>query len=160
GARQALADRTAERDQARGQIDAHRVRLADLRAHGSGLASRIEVLERLERSREGYGAGIRDVFELLSAQAHVWQPVGLTECVVGLVGDLLTAPRDVAHLLDIALGSAAQNFLVRGEDRLALALADLSKPLSGRVSFLPLRPAPVEDAFADEPAVRRADRLV
>jgi chromosome segregation protein len=159
-ARRSQGDRTAERDQTRAQIDAQRHHLADLRARGSGLASRIEVLENLERSREGLGAGIREVLELLGDQAHGGAPVGLSDCVIGLVGELLTAPREVAHLLDIALGPAAQCFLVRDPGQLAAALAGLPRPLSGRVGFLPLRSARLDDAFADEPLARRADRLV
>src|SRR5205823_825950 len=86
--RQTLTERTAERDQTRDHIDAQRHRLSDLRAQGSGLASRIEVLENLERSREGFGAGIREVLELLSAQALGGPPAGLADGVIGLVGDL------------------------------------------------------------------------
>ena len=89
------------------------------------------MLENLERSREGYGAGIREVLEVVAA--------GEWGGVVGLVGDLLTAPREVAHLLDIALGPAAQCFLVRDPGQLAAALAALPQVLSGRASFLPLR---------------------
>jgi chromosome segregation protein len=150
-ARYALADRTADRDTTRESIDSHRLRLADLKAHGSGLASRIEVLENLERSREGFGAGIREVLEVVAA--------GDWGGVIGLVGDLLTAPREVAHLLDIALGPAAQCVLVRDPAQLAPALAARSQPFAGRVSFLPLQPDAVADA-ADEPLARRADRLV
>jgi chromosome segregation protein len=149
--RYALADRTADRDRTRDAIDAARHRLGDLKAHASGLASRIEVLENLERSREGYGAGIREVLEIVAA--------GEWGDVVGLVGDLLTAPREVAHLLDIALGPMAQCLLVRDAERLALALAGRTEPFAGRVSFLPLA-ADVNAISIIEPLARRADLLV
>ena len=42
-------------------------RAADLRAEHSGLSSRIEVLENLERSHEGLGTGVREVFEHLES---------------------------------------------------------------------------------------------
>jgi chromosome segregation protein len=150
-ARYALADRTADLDRTRESIDAHRLRLADLKAHGSGLASRIELLENLERSREGVGAGTREVLEVVAA--------GEWGGVIGLIGDLLTAPREVAHLLDIALGPVAQCVLVRDSAQLARALAARAEPFAGRVSFLPLRPDAGTTA-ADEPLSRRADRLV
>lgn len=146
-----LADRTDDRDRTRDSIDSCRLRLADLKAHGRGLTSRIEVLENLERSREGYGAGIREVLELIAA--------GEWGGVIGLVGDLLTAPREVAHLLDIALGPAAQCILVHDVANVASAVANRPRPFSGRVSFLPLRSEVVSDS-ADEPLARRADRLV
>jgi chromosome segregation protein len=157
--RYALADRTADRDRTRAAIDAMRVRLADLKAHNSGLASRIEVLENLERTHEGYGAGIHEVLELITEQTRELPLVGLQACIIGLVGDLLTAPREIAHLLDIALGATAQCVLVRDTDRLVLALAERSEPFAGRVSFLPL----AEDLDAitvDESLARRADMLV
>jgi chromosome segregation protein len=151
-ARRSLASRTTNRDQLRTQIDGLRHRISDLRAQRSGLGSRIEVLENLERSREGFGAGIREVLELLTDNR--------LPTVIGLVGDLLTAPREVAHLLDIALGPAAQAFLVRDANDLALALATLRHPLPGRVSFLPFQPVEGADAFGGDPLARRADRLV
>ncbi len=175
-ARYTLADRTADRDRSRASIDARRTQLADLKARGSGLASRIEVLENLERSREGFGAGIREVLEILAGSDNKagsrQQAAGSEEncaslpaaccllpAVVGLVGDLLTAPREVAHLLDIALGPTAQCVLVRDPALLAPALAARTQPFSGRVSFLPLRLDAVAEV-ADEPLARRADRLV
>jgi chromosome segregation protein len=157
--RAAVAERTADRDRTRTAIDEQRIRLADLKAHGSGLASRIEVLERLEQNREGYGAGIREVLELLAPQAGGLQPASLSECVIGLVGDLLTAPREVAHLLDIALGPVAEYFIVNDASRLAAFIAAAPTPFAGRVSFVPRRvdlPAEV----SDRPLARRADRLV
>src|SRR5439155_18132355 len=62
------------------------------------------------------------------------------DTVVALVGDLLSAPREYAPLLDLALGGTAQCFVVRDLDRVTEALADLPAVISGRVSFLPLRP--------------------
>ena len=51
-------------------------RAADLRAERSGLASRIEVLEGLERSHEGFGTGVREVFALLEqADPGPWRTV-------------------------------------------------------------------------------------
>jgi chromosome segregation protein len=168
----ALADRTADRDRGRESIDSLRHRLADLKAHGSGLASRIEVLENLEQSREGFGAGIRQVLEELAGSKQ--QAAGseadlassllpaagcLLPAVIGLVGDLLTAPREVAHLLDIALGPTAQCFVVRDGAALGLALADRAEPFAGRVSFLPLADAD-GTLVLDKPLARRADLLV
>jgi chromosome segregation protein len=158
-ARYALADRSADRDRTGEAIDALRLRLADLKAHGSGLASRIEVLENLERSRECYGAGIREVLELLTPEADGQRPAGLEACVIGLVGDLLTAPREVAPLLDIALGPTAQCFLVRDTSEFTAALTARLKPFAGRVGFLPLRADGVTVAD-DDPLAHRADRLV
>src|SRR5262249_22013896 len=136
--RQNLAERTGDLARNRAAIDEQGRRLADLRARGSGLASRIEVLEGLERSHDGLGAGIKEGFNLLDEGGSP----RLADTVVGLVGDLLSAPREYAPLLDLALGATAQCFVVRDLERVTAALADLHAPISGRVSFLSLRAGP------------------
>src|SRR5262249_14768098 len=57
--------------------------------------------------------------------------------VIGLVADCLTVPRDIAPLIDLALGDRAQCFLVRDSARLDAALRHRPNPFTGRVGFLP-----------------------
>ena len=118
GARRTLAEHARRSASACGQARDETAQLAaDLRAQRSGLASRIEVLEGLERSHEGLGAGVREVFALLE------QPdPGPWRTVVGIVADFLTVRREYAPLIDLALGERAQRFLVRDPDLLAQAL--------------------------------------
>src|SRR5262249_48636601 len=119
-----------ELDRFRQRCEETSQRIADLRAQRSGLASRIEVLEGLERSQEGLGTGVREVFALLK------QPdAGPWRAVVGMVADLLTVRREYAPLIDLALGERAQRFLIRDAALLAEALQQRSQPFSGRVSF-------------------------
>ena len=135
-ARQALADLRQERDRLRQVRDETTQRAADLRAQRSGLVSRIEVLEGLERSHEGLGTGPRELFALLE------QPdAGPWRTVLGILAEFLTVRREFAPLIDLALGERAQRFLVRDMNQLAQALRQRSQPFSSRVSFLPLTPA-------------------
>lgn len=160
-ARESLSDTARAADEARTRVENARRCLSDERARWSGLASRIEILEGLERSHEGLGAGIRELLaELEPSDAR---PSPLAECVIGLVGDWLAAPRDIAHLLDIALGSVAECFIVRNADQLFMALQERRKDFSGRLSFLPVRTAisqPFDCTIACPPDVVRCDRLV
>ncbi|MBM3982787.1 MAG: chromosome segregation protein SMC [Planctomycetes bacterium] len=120
--RDALADR-AHREQSR--LEGLRVRQGDLRG-------RIDILEDLERSLEGLGAGVRQVLATLSEDA-----AGPESPVLGLVADLLTVPRDVSAFVELALGDAAQRFVVR--DAAAVdALAAAAGNLAGRVGFIPV----------------------
>jgi chromosome segregation protein len=136
-ARQSLANLRQERDRLRQLHDDTAQLAADLRARRSGLASRVEVLEGLERSHEGLGTGAREVFALLE------QPdLGPWGTVVGLVADFLSVRREYAPLIDLVLGERAQRFLVRDPASLAEALRQRGRPFSGRVSFLPLPAAP------------------
>ncbi len=133
GARQALADLRQERDRLHQLREETAQRAADLRAQRSGLVSRIEVLENLERSHEGLNSGAREVFALLE------QPdPGPWRTVLGILAEFLTVRREYAPLIDLALGERAQRFLVRDAEQLAQALRQRGEPFSGRVSFLPL----------------------
>jgi chromosome segregation protein len=135
-ARQALTDLRQERDRLRKLGDETTQRAAHLREQRSGLLSRIEVLEGLERSHEGLGTGPRELFALLE------QPdPGPWRTVLGILAEFLTVRREFAPLIDLALGERARSFLVRDPAQLAQALRQRSQPFSSRVSFLPLRAA-------------------
>ena len=154
GARRTLAGLREERDRLGLARDEAAQQAADLRAARSGLASRIEVLEGLERSREGFGAGAREVFALTEqAEPGPWRTVA------GIVADFLTVRREYAPLIDLALGDRAQRFLVRDPELLAQALRQRSQPFSSRVSFLPLSPTIVGDSWSESPAARGASGL-
>lgn len=107
--------------------------LEDLRVRQGDLRGRIEVLEALERSFEGIGAGVRDVLGKVGAGSQ-----SALSQVVGLVADLLTVPRDMAPLVELALGDATQRLVVRSPaavDGIVAAVGDVT----GRVGLLPLR---------------------
>jgi chromosome segregation protein len=143
--RQALANHRQEQEQLRRLRDETGQIVADLKAQRSGLASRIEVLEGLERSHEGLGTGVREVLTLLEGEtarpANGEGPAEPWGTVLGIIADFLRVRREYAPLIDLALGDRAQRFLVRDVARLAEALRRRSQPFSGRVSFLPLTPA-------------------
>jgi chromosome segregation protein len=150
-ARQSAGELRQERGRLRQLSEATAQLAADLRAERSGLGSRIEVLEGLERSHEGLSTGAREVF------AHLEQPdPGPWRTVLGIVADFLTVRREFAPLIDLALGERGQRFLVRDAAELALALRQRGEPFSGRVSFLPVtqssRLAPRDDRLPSERA--------
>ena len=143
-ARQGLSESKQERERVVKLRDETAQRVSDLRAQRSGIASRIEVLEGLERSHEGLGAGAREVFALLE------QPdPGPWKTVLGILADFLHVRREYAPLIDLALGENAQRFLVRDAELLARALTERRQPFSGRVSFLPLVPLTKPETQAD-----------
>ncbi|HEV3204719.1 MAG TPA: chromosome segregation protein SMC [Gemmataceae bacterium] len=156
--RQALLEQKLERERLRQLHDDTGKTISDLRAQRSGLASRNEVLEGLEKSHEGLGTGVRELITLLSEETEKKQqeiasaprspgtelpipankPFTLSQVVLGMVADFLTVRREYAPLIDLVLGDRAQRFLVSDVDRLAEILNNRPQPLSGRVSFLPL----------------------
>lgn len=134
-AQQASTASQAERERLQGLLEQTVQREAQLRADRSGLESRIEVLERLERSHEGMDTGVREVLALLERDDP-----GPWRSVLGIVADFFTVPREYAPLIDLALGARAHQFIVRDAARLNEALATRTEPFSGRVSFVLLTP--------------------
>jgi chromosome segregation protein len=132
-ARRRLQEARQEHERLGGQRDRTGERISELRQERSGLASRATVLDGLIRSREGLGAGVREVIALIE------QPEpGAWDAVLGMIADFLTVKREYAPLIDIALGDWAQRFIVRDVERFAHALSERAEPFTGRVSFLPL----------------------
>jgi chromosome segregation protein len=162
-ARRRLVAQNQERDRLDQLRDEAIQQIADLRAQRSGLASRIEVLDGLERSHEGLGVGVREVLALLvglgedrrgegekgrggernpgvadSDKFDASNSIDLRQNILGMVADFLTVKREYAALIDLALGEKAQRFLVRDRDQLVESLTASGQSFSGRVSFLPL----------------------
>jgi len=131
GAKQNHADHITNRDALRQQADALQLDLESKRQARSDLLGRADILDGLERSFEGIGAGVRHILDRLAKNDPA-----LTS-IAGLVANFLTAPRDVAALIDLALGDAAQRFVVMNADDIPTLAATLGE-LPGRVGFVPL----------------------
>jgi chromosome segregation protein len=153
GARRRLQETRREHERMVQLRERNAERIGELRQERSGLASRAAVLDGLIKSREGLGAGVREVIGLIE------QPEpGPWDAVLGIIADFLTVKREYAPLIDIALGDWAQRFIVRDLDRFGQALSERKEPFSGRVSFLPLLS---RESNADGPmAALRRNRLV
>jgi chromosome segregation protein len=157
-ARHALAALKMERERQKMIFDQTSEIVSRLRQERSGLSGRIELLQELERSQEGLGAGVREVLE------HLRRPdPGPWRTVAGMIADFLTVRREHAPLIDLALGDRAQQFVARDTQMLAEALAERAKPFSGRVSFslhgAVKAPAATEPAPAHPGIVASAETL-
>ncbi|MCX7666627.1 MAG: chromosome segregation protein SMC [Gemmataceae bacterium] len=155
-ARQNLAQQVAIRDQLERDSRTMADALEDLRVRRGGLLGRLEVLENLERNQEGLSAGVREVLSEINNGGV------LGRAVYGMVGDLLRVPREVAPLIDAALGEQASYLVARDAGALDSALATRRKPLAGRVTFLPLNRDYSSAVLSSAPSrdLRTADRWV
>ena len=151
-ARQTLASRRRERTDLRAQSERLAETLEALRVRRSGLTGRMDVLENLERTQEGLGTGVREVLAELAAGVSP-----LSGVAIGLVADSLRVPRELAPLIDIALGDVASHFVVRDAEALDDALSERGHAFSGRVSFLTLAES---ELLPDGHDTRTADRWV
>ena len=141
-----LARLEAARSDAQADVEESRLSLAVRQ-------SSLEALERLEREREGYGAGVRAIFAPEASER--------LRGVVGTVADLLDVPAGLEMAVEAALGDRLSWVVVeRFEDGKA-ALTYLDQCGKGAATFLPLETLPTANGLPpDDEGVRWAARLV
>jgi chromosome segregation protein len=142
-ARQAAHDRAlselASLDAARRRaVEALAAREADLARAGQRLGearlalaarrSSLEALRALEQAREGYGGGVRAVFEGRGRLAGV----------IGTVADLLEVPSGLERAVEAVLGERLQWVVVERFEHARAAVAYLAGREAGSATFLPL----------------------
>src|SRR5438093_3246210 len=145
-----LGELASERDRLATRLAADERRLAEaeaalanarvaLAAHRSSL----DALAALERAREGYGAGVRAVFDQGRAAALAG--------VVGTVADLLEVPAGMERAIEAVLGERLQWVVVERFEHARAAVEYLREHSLGAATFLPLEhlpspPGPQPDA--------------
>jgi len=150
-ARGRLHELQRDRDELAGRAGQVQESLESLRVRQGDLHGRVTVLEALEQELDGLGAGVRLVLERVNSERATLAPGGAREefssdeppplsDIVGLVADLLRVPHEIAPLVELALGDAAQRFIVRSLD--IEALARRVGDLPGRVGFIPYQGKP------------------
>ncbi len=145
---QELGRQEAQRAQAKEALGTLRVAIA-------AKESAREALSRLEREREGYGAGVRSLFSPHAAAAVMG--------VVGTVADLLDVPPGLEPAVEAVLGDRLQWVIVERFEHARGALAYLEREGGGAATLVSLetivssnhRETPPEDS-----EITWADRLV
>ncbi len=127
--------------------------LAGLRVRLAARQSALEALERLEREREGYGAGVRAMF------AH--PGAGDLGGVVGTVADLLEVPNGLEAAMEAVLGDRLQWVVVERFEHARAALGYLDREGAGAATLLPLETLPPPATLPEDSGeVSWAARLV
>ena len=139
----------AELDSVRGALEerealrAHvQAGLAETRVALASKRSQHEALERLEREREGYGAGVRAIF----ADPGRVDIAG----VVGTVADLLEVPAGLEAAVESVLGDRLQWVVVERFTEARAAVAYLERERAGSATFLPLETLPAANGMPAE----------
>jgi chromosome segregation protein len=127
--------------------------LAELRVALAARESARESLSRLEREREGYGAGVRAIFaERAAAELHG---------VVGTVADLLDVPSELETAVEAVLGDRLQWVVVERFEHARAALGYLGREGAGAATLLPLETLPPASVVPGDSAdVSWAARLI
>ncbi|MEA4896711.1 MAG: chromosome segregation protein SMC [Christensenellaceae bacterium] len=105
-------------------------RLAQLTGARQDVASRLKVLEEMQRDYEGYQFSVKNVL----MQARRTGSSG----VHGVVASLIQVPRRLERAIDVALGGALQHIVVEREEDAARLIEYLKAGRLGRATFLPL----------------------
>jgi len=127
--------------------------LAGLRVKLAARQSALDALERLEREREGYGAGVRAMF------AH--NGTGELSGMVGTVADLLEVPNGLDEAVEAVLGDRLQWVVVERFEHARAALGYLEREGAGSATLLPLETLPSPAALPEDSGeVSWAARLV
>ncbi|HWP73106.1 MAG TPA: chromosome segregation protein SMC [Methylomirabilota bacterium] len=127
--------------------------LAGLRVKLAGRQSALEALDRLEREREGYGAGVRAMFARTAS--------GDLGGVVGTVADLLEVPNGLEAAVEAVLGDRLQWVVVERFEHARAALGYLEREGVGAATLLPLETLPSPAAVPEDSGeVSWATRLV
>jgi chromosome segregation protein len=153
----ALEERRGRLEMEMARLEAARLEvqtdLAESRLSLAARQSSLEALERLEREREGYGAGVRAILAPEGRQ-HL-------RGVIGTVADLLDVPAELELAVEAVLGDRLSWVVMeRFEDGKA-ALTYLDHCGAGTATFLPLETLPTANGLPpEEEGVRWAARLV
>jgi len=114
--------------------------LTERRERHSGAVERAALLEDLIRRHDGIGEGVRNVLARAANPKDVFH-----RNLFGLTADALQAGVDMAPLIEIALGPAAQHVAAVFDAEFLQALRAESPRLGGRVGFIPLDSCPAEN---------------
>lgn len=94
------------------------------------IETRLDLLQRMREEGAGYASGVRAVLQ--AAQK------GELEGVVGTVASKLELPARLERAVEVALGAALQNVIVRTWGEAQRAIEKLKRTGAGRATFLPL----------------------
>jgi chromosome segregation protein len=131
------------------RLTAAHARLGEVRVALAAKQSSLEALERLERAREGYGAGVRAIF----GEGGAPRLPG----IIGTVADLLEVPVGLDTAVEAVLGERLQWIVVERFQHAREAVALLGVEGAGSATFVPIETLPPAGRVpADEAGVRWA----
>lgn len=120
--------------------------IGELSAERSAIAAKIELLSRMILEHEGYGSGIKALFE--------WQ--GRPAGVIDTLANLIAADRAHQEAVEAAMNKYGQLVVCRTRDDATTSIEYLRGTSAGRVSFLmleavgplePLEPSPIPGGY-------------
>ncbi|MBR0417511.1 MAG: AAA family ATPase [Firmicutes bacterium] len=100
--------------------------LEKLKVERGKLSARINLLEELEKSYEGYNGAVKYLMDKK------------LKGVIGTLGNLLIVPRGYELAIETELGGKLQNIVCKDDDVASKAIEMLKRDKAGRLTFLPV----------------------
>lgn len=110
----------------------------------TALESRLNLLQNMQKSYEGFGYGIKTVLQ----SKENWR-----SDVIGVAAELLEVKSEYVVAIETALGAAAQNLVMGSAATAKQAIAYLKQRQAGRATFLPLDTIKYYERRAEENAL-------
>ncbi len=146
--RSSLQELRSQSEQLNVQFESLSAQHTSIRERRSGLESRVQVLDHLEKSREGLGSGVRHVLEkAASDNSYPWNNV------VGLLADLIMVDHEHAALVDAVLGDRVQTIVVRDYASIVAIIQSLGSDITSRLAFLSLSALPTSASSTSIPGL-------
>lgn len=146
--RSSLQELRSQSEQLNVQLESLSAQHTSIRERRSGLESRVQVLDHLEKSREGLGSGVRHVLEkAASDNSYPWNNV------VGLLADLIMVDHEHAALVDAVLGDRVQTIVVRDYASIVAIIQSLGSDITSRLAFLSLSALPTSASSTSIPGL-------
>ena len=112
--------------------------LEKLKVERGKLTAKINLLEDLEKSYEGYNGAVKYLMDKK------------LKGVIGTLGDLLIVPRGYELAIETELGGKLQNIVCKDDDVASKAIDMLKRDKAGRLTFLPVENLKVQPPLSVE----------
>ncbi len=114
------------------QSNAQSIAVRELEQAENAMRSRAAVIKEMARAYEGYYSSVRNVLKDCETDN------GLSECVLGVVADLLNVPAEYETALEMALGPALQYIVTPTPNHAKRVIEHLRLRAYGRATLLPV----------------------
>ncbi|MBI1291314.1 chromosome segregation protein SMC [bacterium] len=123
----AISQRISSNDKEKNMLAVELDKIAQ--AHNQA-ASRLQALQELEDSFEGFFRGVQVVMKASQS--------GRLQGIVGVLSNVLNVPKEYETAVEVALGGSLQDIITHSERHAQEAIRYLKESKAGRATFLPL----------------------
>lgn len=95
-------------------------------------SSRYSVLSQMQNEYEGFQKSVKNILKLKGKTPTQW------ENIYGVVGELITVPKEFEIAIDVALGGSIQHIVTKDEETAKNMIDHIKRNNLGRATFLPI----------------------